>query len=214
VSAKGRGTVVEPNEDYSTPMWCARRFFEAWLPPPGVIVEPCVGEGNIVKAFGQSVHRIDPWDWVTYDIRNTRACDDFPGVDFLTSDETRDDVTAVITNPPFSKAEDFIRHCRLLYDYADIAMLLRLNFLGSAERADLWKDIGMPDLYVLPNRPSFVKGKSDSCEYAWMVWPRGNPRSIGSVRTLASTPLVERRFEMDFRDDDLTASPADGILLP
>ncbi len=35
-----------------------------------------------------------------------------------------------------------------------VAFLLRLNFLGADERSDFWREYP-PDIYVLPNRPSF-----------------------------------------------------------
>ena len=55
-----------------------------------------------------------------------------------------------------------------------------------------------PDLYVLPNRPSFTKnGNTDSIEYAWFVWGHDRYVSGGQARPsvwklLDLTPKEER----------------------
>jgi hypothetical protein len=48
-----------------------------------------------------------------------------------------------------------------------------------------------PDVYVLPNRPSFTGGSTDSIEYAWFVWRTRAARS-GTIRVLAETGREER----------------------
>lgn len=97
----------------------------------------------------------------------------------------------MVTNPPFSLAEEFIRHSRELYPQAELVFLLRLNFAGSVGRLPLWRDLGTPDVYVLPNRPSFTGGKTDSCEYAWFRWP-SEARELGTFLVLNETPRSER----------------------
>lgn len=78
----------------------------------------------------------------------------------------------IITNPPFSLAEDFVR--RALAEAkpvgGTVAMLLRLAFLESVKRGAFHKE-HPSDVYVLSKRPSFTEdGKTDSCAYAWFVW--------------------------------------------
>jgi hypothetical protein len=52
-----------------------------------------------------------------------------------------------------------------------------------------------PDVYVLPNRPSYeATGRTDSIEYAWMHWKKNIKRDFATVRILAVTPLAERRL--------------------
>jgi hypothetical protein len=187
VSSTNRGAERRVDDAYETPQWCVRRLLEVWQPLDGVIVEPCCGSGQIVRCLPDKT-------WITCDVRDV-----VPTVpqhvtgDFLGLSDFGDAglASAVLTNPPFSLAEEFIRHSRALFQLADLAFLLRLNFLGSAGRLPLWHDLGSPDVFVLPNRPSFTGGKTDSCEYAWFVWP-ALAREFGRVRVLSETPRIER----------------------
>jgi hypothetical protein len=89
-------------------------------------------------------------------------------------------------------AEEFIRHARALFPNAELVFLLRIAFLASAQRMALWRDIGAPDVYVLPNRPSFTGSGTDSADYAWFRWP-ADKREAGCLRILGETPVAERR---------------------
>ena len=105
------------------------------------------------------------------------------------------DADLIITNPPFSLAQEFVERAlatrrmfameglsRLAHGLAQtsepktmptVAMLLRLAFLESAKRAAFHRRYPA-DVYVLSSRPSFTgDGKSDSCAYAWFVWGKG-----------------------------------------
>jgi hypothetical protein len=70
-------------------------------------------------------------------------------------------------------------------------MLLRLNFLGGAKRTAFLR-ARPPDIYVLPNRPSFTGHGTDACEYAWFVWPSNRQRHQGHVQVLAETRAQDR----------------------
>ena len=100
----------------------------------------------------------------------------------------------IITNPPFNHALEFIKKAiELEPEY--VCMLLRLNFLGSQERSDYLRE-HMPDIYVIPNRPSFTGGKTDSIEYAWFVWSKYNDygkNSSGKIVILETTPANIRK---------------------
>ena len=82
----------------------------------------------------------------------------------------------IVTNPPFSIAEDFLRKSiKECDDKGCVAYLLRINFLGSQKRKKLWQEIGTPNKFiVLSKRPSFTGKGTDSTEYAWFIWDRGN----------------------------------------
>lgn len=188
MSSTSRGSERRIDDAYETPAWCVTRLLEKWGPRWGELVEPCSGSGQIVKC-------LPGWIWHTCDIREIYPPPSLRHVtrDFLSCDPVGPPahIGAVITNPPFSLAEQFIRHSRALYPRADLVFLLRLNFAGSAGRLRLWRDIGMPDVYVLPNRPSFTGGKTDSCEYAWFRWP-SDARSRGEFLVLNETSRRER----------------------
>ncbi|WP_455688281.1 EscU/YscU/HrcU family type III secretion system export apparatus switch protein, partial [Escherichia coli] len=77
----------------------------------------------------------------------------------------------IITNPPFSLTEEFMR--KSLSELAPDGTLIylqRVNFLGSKRRVPFWAEIGFPNKTpILVPRPRFVGGGSDSCEYCWFI---------------------------------------------
>lgn len=95
------------------------------------------------------------------------------GRDYLSTTFGKMDV--IITNPPFSLTEEFIeKSISELSPDGTMAYLQRVNFLGSIKRLDFWKRVGFPNKSpIIVPRPRFVGGGSDSCEYAWFIWDRG-----------------------------------------
>lgn len=76
-----------------------------------------------------------------------------------------------------------------------VVALERLNFL-EGEARNAWLREQAPDVYVLPNRPSFTGDGTDSIAYAWFVWPAGqHDRTSGRLEILPSTPAAERRVQ-------------------
>lgn len=198
MSSTKRGRARQRADNYPTPGWAVRRFLEAVDLPNGRWLEPCAGDGAIIDA----VHsKRDPTkiEWSAYEIRkspmkklsdvskNVHALQaDFLKMDGL-SETNRHFYNVAITNPPFLLAMEFIERCMYLSEHT--VMLLRLNFVASEKRADFMRS-ERPDIYVLPNRPSFVGGgKTDSIEYAWFHWWKG---SNGKMVVLKSTDKLER----------------------
>lgn len=200
-------------DDYPTPSWCVRRLIEAaprlrdvvtysnsLLPHPRLL-EPTAGSGGIIKA-ARAAGCSAEWCAVELDIRHEAALcelddvDAFVGEDFLQWEADRLDSLAdtpfdlALGNPPYSIALDIVQACMRVS--REVCMLLRVGFLESSER-NAWVRQHTPDLYVLPNRPAFQHGKTDSCVYAWH-WFRAAPRSEGRVVVLADTPIAERKL--------------------
>jgi hypothetical protein len=142
--------------------------------PGGEWLEPAAGDGAIVRA----VQRKDV-KWSLCELRQRerpalqRAAPHAKIVigDFMRAARTGalagKHYSVAITNPPFSMAQEFIDACLLCSE--TVVMLLRLNYLASRRR---WQFMSThtPDVYVLPNRPSFTGGGTDSIEYAWFAW--------------------------------------------
>jgi len=175
---------------YPTPLWCTHRLIEAVDLPGGRWLEPAVGDGAIVRAVNELRSDVQ---WTTIDIR--RECEPDLVADFtwMGCPEIEGSFDVIITNPPFSSALDFVRTA---LDRAPIVvMLLRLNWLGGGTRArrPAFLREHMPDVYVLPNRPSFDGEGTDATEYAWMVWDARRESRWGVVRVLEETPRLERR---------------------
>jgi hypothetical protein len=204
VSAAGRSERGGEGRDFfPTPAWAVHRFLDAiptdkfgtrWL-------EPCVGDGAIVRAVARWFKERDVWarpEWDGIDV-HPRCEPDGPLLSAVEADFTWMDGAAwrgktnydrwhfCLTNPPYAQAMDFVKAA---LDHCDsVAMLLRLNWLASEERS-VWLRGCPPAVYVLPNRPSFDGEGTDATDYAWMAWgERFEPR----VHILRSTPAEARR---------------------
>ncbi|WJJ55311.1 hypothetical protein QB910_000067 [Dabrowskivirus KKP3916] len=145
LSATNRGAKRNDNDFYPTPTWVTEELIKKLIiPKSSTCLEPCVGDGaiwNVIKPYFSSM------GWAELS----------KGRDFLTYDFGNNHFDFVITNPPFSLAEEFI--CRSL-ELADcVVMLLRLNFLGGQKRYDrFWS---MPKYkptgqIICSDRPSFT----------------------------------------------------------
>jgi hypothetical protein len=142
---------------YLTPNDTSKQFIELLdIGKVTSFLEPCRGEGSIYDKINCSIK--------TYcEIR-----EDIPK-DYLTKKYGRFDL--IVTNPPFSLAQEFL--LKSLSEADCVCYLMRLNFLGSQKRKALWESIGVPDkLIVLSKRPSFTGKGTDSIEYAWFCWDK------------------------------------------
>jgi len=178
------------NDAYYTPEWCVHRLLDAVGYIGGDILEPCAGGGAIVRAT-ESYHRaLPPITWTTIDI--DPKCDVDIHADFLTA-EIHATYDYVLTNPPFSIAEEIVKKSLTLA--GETIMLMRLNWLASKKRHSIFATYGCPDVYVLPDRPSFTDdGRTDGIDYAWMHWHSGTvPGVPGQIMVLDLTPSAERR---------------------
>jgi len=193
---------------YPTPEWCTTRFVESFDISGTYFLEPCVGNGAIIKALSKhnktmSWHANDiPEQQINFE-KHLSEIDSISSVTWKSFlDLKRTDVInqpdMIITNPPFSIAFDIIKHAMKEFGTNHICMLLRLNFLGSAERSAFFRE-NMPDVYVLPNRPSFDGEGSDTIEYAWFVWTKKDNESYacpkGTLVLLADTDKAQRKRE-------------------
>lgn len=87
------------------------------------------------------------------------------------------DYDMVITNPPFSRAVEFIRKALMaVRDGGYVVMLLRLNFFGSEDRNHFFLSGKMPArAYVHAKRLGFTPdGKTDSIEYMHAIWRKSD----------------------------------------
>lgn len=85
----------------------------------------------------------------------------------------------VYGNPPYSLAEQFIRHSfDLIQDKGYIYFLLRLSFLEGMKRGKgLFKEFPIKRVYICSRRPSFYstngKHTTDTLAYAMFLWQKG-----------------------------------------
>lgn len=150
------------SENYPTPIPVVMALLNNLVVrPDDTFLEPCKGEGNILNS-------------VPLPAKQKFWAEIADGVDYLEASFTKKDI--IITNPPFSLTEEFVsKMFSELADDGTLVFLQRVNFLGSLKRVDFWREIGFPDKTpIIVPRPRFVRGKSDSCEYVWMIYDRGN----------------------------------------
>lgn len=163
MSATGRGRERLADDAYLTPVWCVDRILEKLPLPKGLWLEPCAGEGAII---GSVISQIEGVDFAACELREeclpqlmNLGFDKGSIHDFLTLDTRKMNRFAVgITNPPYTNAFEILEQMLRCCD--NVVLLLRINFLGSEERAP-WLSQHMPDVYQLPNRPSFKVFVSD-----------------------------------------------------
>lgn len=80
----------------------------------------------------------------------------------------------VITNPPFAIAQEIIeKSLQVCKGWWYVVMLLRLNYIGSNDRAKFWQKYPPYAIYADNKRMSFTPDKgTDSIEYAHFVWKK------------------------------------------
>lgn len=140
-----------------------------WLPNCRVIWEPACGDGAIAKVLERRGYEVTATDLVDrgYGIG---------GINFLTLDETLVD-SAIITNPPFKLAREFVDVALQQAPY--VAMLLRLAFLEGSARKPWFASTPLARVHVASRRLPMMhrhgwtgpKAGSAVC-HAWFVWDK------------------------------------------
>lgn len=159
-SAKNKRAVAD---FYPTPPEVTIALLELLKLTPTDIWEPACGDGamsQVLESYGHTVF--------SSDIRVTEYTDLVS--DFL---ETETDTDWIITNPPFSASEKFIRHALSVTD--NVAMLMKSQYWHAKGRLNLFAE--SKPTYVLPLtwRPDFLngaRGGSPTMEVAWTVWTK------------------------------------------
>ena len=182
MSQRDSGYARKERDLYETPRWVTEAL-RPHLPDLGGIWEPACGSGKML-----SVLEI----WGSYVL----GSDIHTGADFLFCPSLPEGSKwdAIITNPPYSLAQEFVERAKLwrASERSLIVMLLRVNFLGSQKRG-AWLRANTPSVYVSPRRPSFGTNKdgkrgTDATEYAWFIWGPDKP-TIGILNTDESESL-------------------------
>ncbi len=202
MSSTKRGGQRSEADNYPTPAWAVHRLLEKVHFKGGHWLEPGAGNGHIIRAVNE--FRSDVI-WSAIELRKEER----PALVEACGSENRVHIAnymedfkfpagtprfqLALGNPPFRLAMKFIEKSLEVAD--QVAMLLRLNFLGSQDRNE-WMKLHPPDNYILPDRPQFRGEGTDSIEYSWMVWEEGmKPRMFGLLRLLDCTPLETRKAQ-------------------
>lgn len=134
------------------------------------VLEPACGEGHIsevLKKAGYSVY--------SYDLVDRGYGDK---MDFFNLEEWTGDI---ITNPPYKYAKEFVQHAlEIILDGSKVAMFLKVQFLESRSRRELFEKNPPKCIYVSSGRLccarngdfEAAKGSNAMC-YCWYVWEKG-----------------------------------------
>lgn len=163
------------DELFETPEWCTRVLLEHFTFPK--VWEPACGNGAISKVLAAAGS-----DVASSDLRDRGYGS--PNIDFLacTDPVARD----IVTNPPFSLADAFVRKALELTapsgDY--VAMLLRNEWDAASSRDDLFvPGSRFRAKLILTERPRWIPGTKmrPRHNFAWYVWA-GTPQSDAILR--------------------------------
>lgn len=131
--------------------------------------ECACGEGHISKILSQN----------GYDVKSSDLIDRGFGevFDFLKAEKTDCDI---ITNPPFSKSNDFlIKAMDIIPENGKCAMLLRIQFLEGVSRQKIFTKYPPKTIYVAARNircaknGDFANATGNACTYCWFVWQKG-----------------------------------------
>lgn len=136
---------------------------------PRKIWEPCAGKGAIVTVLRDAGHAV-----TTSDIADHGFPLHFTG-DFFKQTKMPAGTEAIVTNFPFLKITRFVEHALELSPL--VIVLARLQFLASAERANILKRLIR--FHVFANRLPMMhrdtwagKRNSSSADFGWFVLGR------------------------------------------
>jgi hypothetical protein len=177
-------------EYYREPEWAVRGLLDvqtftspSWDPACGSGTIPRVFAGAGITCFGT-------------DLIN-RGCSYFNGEhDFLKGAApggVPDTWQSIVTNPPFSLAEEFLKQALAMAQHK-VALLLRLSWMEGQKRRWVWNETPLAAIHPFASRVSMppanvdVKAKGGAVAFAWFVWDLGWPRSGGAYLP----PIVTR----------------------
>jgi hypothetical protein len=142
---------------------------------PLVVWEPACGPGSIVRVLRASGRQVYATDLVDYESPDQ----DNAGWDFLLERQLPIGVQAIVTNPPFKNASEFVAHALELCPR--VVMLLRLAFLESTKRSPILDGGHLARVHVFRNRLPMMhrdgwEGSkvSNPTAFAWFVWDRNH----------------------------------------
>jgi hypothetical protein len=167
---------------YSTPAVAVEALLRVELLPLR-IWEPAAGRGAIVNVLRAAGHEVIASDISDYDIPSH-----FAGRDFFLETKLPKGVEAIVTNPPYQWAEEFVAHA---LDLAPVTiMLLRLAFLESERRCGILEGRGLARVHVFRKRIPMMhrdgwegRRASSAMPFAWYVWDRAHrgPTTIDRI---------------------------------
>lgn len=175
-------------EHFETPLWAAQEILKHEIMTRDVI-DPCCGIGILSEAAFAAGYRdvipLDIHDW-GYSKQSSEV------VDFLNMNKgDLPDNATYFMNPPFSKAEDFVKKS---FDLGarKVICFQRFAWWESAKREQFWNDFPPNRVYICGDRadcwrhdiPMDERGSGSPTAHAWFVFEAGQPPGtlLGHIR--------------------------------
>ena len=170
----GKHALADRKDDlYETPPEAVRALLKVEQ-LPSAIWEPACGPGSIVGVLREAGHKVFATDLVDYGCPESEA-----RVDFLMEQAPGFEVAAIVTNPPFKLATEFVAHALTLCPR--VVMLLRLAFMESSRRSTILDGGYLARVHVFRNRLPMMHRdgwegpkSSSSMSFAWFVWDKSH----------------------------------------
>jgi hypothetical protein len=179
LSTQSRHPLVERGHDlYETPAPVTRALLkvEPLLQTRRHIWEPACGRRAIIAVLREAGHEV-----VASDIENYGFPITVPNYwhrDFFL-EHVAAASTAIVTDPPYRSAADFVRHALKLCPR--VIMLMRLAFLESTGRTDILESGNLARVHIFRNLLPMMHRfdwtgprPTSALAYAWIVWDRGH----------------------------------------
>lgn len=140
------------NDEWYTPDYAIKPLLE-YLPKNIIIWEPTdFGNSNITKILKENGYNV-----ISTHIKNFDFLNDRPNFDF----------DIIITNPPYSIKDDFLKKC---YEYnKPFALLLPLTALEGVNRNKLYRSYGI-ELLIFDRRINFNNTKNNWFNSSWFTF--------------------------------------------
>jgi hypothetical protein len=156
---------------------------------PKKVWECACGPGSIVNELRKTGHTVVASDIVDYGCPDSRG-----GIDFLMERSVPDGVEAIVTNPPFKIAGEFVSHA-LGLGVRHVVMLLRIQFIESERRSSILDNGTLARIYPFSNRLPMMHRAgwegpkaTSAMTFAWFVWEAGH-RGPTEMRRISWKPL-------------------------
>lgn len=182
---KGNTSDRESHDYYATPPVAVDMLLEVWQ-GSGKIWECAAGQGHMSKALqsaklsdGTSMFRVKSTDLIVREDLLTKVTP----WDFLETKTQKPLQLDIVTNPPYSLAEEFIRKAlEVIEDGYYVCMFLPIRYLEGKKRRKLFDEYPLYKVVISSGRITCAlngdfeapAAKAGAASYAWFIWQKGS----------------------------------------